>query len=454
MRRQLTVLLLSTLLVGLVCLTVTALLLRTARAAHAELESVLVPAQQYVSSIDRTISGTADRWRGGGAGDPLDETAVEQARTTLDDLIGATTSAVAPSSQLSRDIATIDSATANWLDAVAATVATPETADVLATIRLHDELQALVDRFADDVLVAIDDARSHASTSSDWILVMLAITGSALVGGTGLSLVVFRRSVLRPLDQLVHEIRTVADGDLGSPIHPSGPSDLASVGTAAERMRRRLLDDAERRTESAVIAGHLAESSRIAGQLHDDQVQAMTLVSIRLQQVARRAAGDPELEEVVGLARAATSDAIERLRRMMFELHSPVIETEGLAAAIEVYIDETFDEDVTGTVHSEITDLPPATAALAYRLVREALMNVLKHASASSFVVDLRTSAGMLVTTVTDDGVGFDVDAVAVTPGHLGVAHAEELATAAGGTWAIRSAPGAGTTVTIRLPIR
>jgi signal transduction histidine kinase len=218
-------------------------------------------------------------------------------------------------------------------------------------------------------------------------------------------------------------------------------------------MRQRLLDDARHRVDSAVIAGHQAESARIAGQIHDDQVQAMTLASIRLQQLRRRAGDDVELAELVGSAQEATNGAIARLRRMIFELHSPVLESDGLEAAIETYLDETFGDDVDWSVHGDPGDLPSGTAGLAYRLAREAMFNTFKHASATSVDVELERRPGDLTVVIRDDGVGFDPADSGTERGHLGFDHSRQLAAAAGGSWSCSSRPGDGTTVQFVLPI-
>jgi signal transduction histidine kinase len=346
----------------------------------------------------------------------------------------------------------------HWFDELEAVAAAAE--PVTPASIAEDEFADLADRIDElsegltDRVGAEHDRASRASTA---ILVMLLVTAGVLVASAAVSYVIIRHSITRPLRRLVTQIGTVADGGLGQSIEATGPVDLVQVGDAAERMRRRLLADAERRTESAVIAGHLAESALMAGQLHDDQVQAMTLVSIRLQQVARRVGDDPVLADAVAQAREATTRAIDRLRRMIFDLHSPVLDSEGLVAALEVYADETFDDTVRTSVRGDTGPVDDATAGLAYRLAREAVFNAFKHASPSTVDVTVERRLGSLVVTVSDDGIGFERtpgELPEPTPGHLGIRHAADLADAAGGRWDVRTEPGAGTTVTIALPTR
>jgi signal transduction histidine kinase len=138
---------------------------------------------------------------------------------------------------------------------------------------------------------------------------------------------------------------------------------------------------------------------------------------------------------------------------MIFELHSPVLDTEGLHAAIEVYADETFGDSVAWSIHGDPGDLSGATAGLAYRLAREALFNIYKHAHASVVEIVIDRSPSEITVSVRDDGRGFDAAEASSRPGHLGLGQARQLANAAGGTWSCTSAPGSGTTVRFTLPV-
>lgn len=86
-----------------------------------------------------------------------------------------------------------------------------------------------------------------------------------------------------------------------------------------------------------------------------------------------------------------------------------------------------------------------------YRLAQEALHNIVKHAGAQHAWVELQSRAGSVVMTVRDDGAGFDP--AEPRPGHLGLRTMEDRAAEVGGRLAVRSAPGAGTTVRIELPL-
>jgi signal transduction histidine kinase len=207
-----------------------------------------------------------------------------------------------------------------------------------------------------------------------------------------------------------------------------------------EELRTNLLDVQE------------TERRRIAAELHDDPVQVLTVAVMRLD-LLRAAIDDPEAKAKLEDARAAVRDAIDRLRSMLFELHPPALEREGLAVALDEYCTELFaGTDVTVTIDAGLArEAAPAVRGVLFRIAREAISNARKHASPTKVDVAVTEQHGGIAVTVTDDGVGF----ASVNEGgvmHRGVDFAAELSRSAGGWWKLRSAPGAGTTVEFWVP--
>ncbi len=195
------------------------------------------------------------------------------------------------------------------------------------------------------------------------------------------------------------------------------------------------------------------ERRRLAEELHDDPIQAITTVGLRLQRLARTAS-DEQQEQLADIQRAV-GGAVERMRRMLFELHPPSLDDEGLGSAVELYLYERLDPlDIGWTLRDDLTTVPStASASLAYRLIREALTNVARHAEATSVDVTLENDEGGLLCRVIDDGVGFDPAAVtSARAGHLGTVSSRYLAHRASGRWSVTSALGHGTTVEFWLP--
>jgi len=196
------------------------------------------------------------------------------------------------------------------------------------------------------------------------------------------------------------------------------------------------------------------EREELAGEIHDDPVQVMSAVSLQLQRLTLRLPPGAE-RELAARARALNDAAIDRLRHVMFSLFPATLEEDGLAGAIESYCEAYLEpQGLAWEVRGEIPrTLPLGVTALAFRLCRNALVNVVAHAHASSVVVDVSSEGGVGVV-VRDDGVGFDVAADSHGhPGHLGIQHAVALARWAGGSYRTSSVLGVGTTVAIHLPL-
>jgi len=196
------------------------------------------------------------------------------------------------------------------------------------------------------------------------------------------------------------------------------------------------------------------ERRRIAADIHDDPIQVMSAVDMRLQLLAGTPAAvtADELTDIQETVR----DSIVRLRNLLFELRPMALDREGLIPALEMYLTHTSAE--TGWSTEVVSDLkvePPAEMrATLYRITQEAVVNARKHAQASRVVVTVATAGDGVTVRVTDDGHGFDPATTArPEPGHLGLSTMVERAELVGGWCRITSAPGSGTTIECWLPV-
>jgi signal transduction histidine kinase len=192
------------------------------------------------------------------------------------------------------------------------------------------------------------------------------------------------------------------------------------------------------------------ERSRIARELHDDLSQRLAALKINLT-VLRRFVGSEG--QALASEVAARADAIGTdLRDLSHRLHPARLRLMGLAPAIAGLQGELSRPDVNIVFTQEAVPptLPREATVTLYRVVQEALHNALKHSKARTIAIDLKGTDGGLTLTIADDGVGFDADG-AVSWG-LGLTSMQERVDALGGTIAIRSASGAGTTLDIRVP--
>ena len=197
-----------------------------------------------------------------------------------------------------------------------------------------------------------------------------------------------------------------------------------------------------------------AERRRIAADIHDDPIQVMSAVDMRLQMLLGypEAANDDVLREI----EHEVAESIERLRSLLFELRPSTLDREGLVAALTLYAEHTAK--ATGWTVEILDELPtrpdPDMAALLYRIAQEAIVNARKHARASTLRLEVAGAGEGVVVRVIDDGGGFVPDLSAPPePGHLGLSTMVERAELAGGWVRVISAPDAGTTVECWLPM-
>jgi signal transduction histidine kinase len=205
------------------------------------------------------------------------------------------------------------------------------------------------------------------------------------------------------------------------------------------------------------LAAADAERRRWARELHDETLQGLGGLRVLLSTALRR--DDLQLAQVAmrdGVGRIELE--IENLRSIITELRPAALDELGLRAAIETLLDRHCEQSdlvierelaMAGFVAGdERFDESLETAA--YRLVQEALTNVVKHARASRVRVAVRESDGELLIEVQDDGAGFDWD---VVDHGFGLAGMKERVVLVGGTLSIESGE-PGTLVAARLPAR
>jgi signal transduction histidine kinase len=196
------------------------------------------------------------------------------------------------------------------------------------------------------------------------------------------------------------------------------------------------------------------ERLQIASFLHDDLAQLLFRLSIQVD-VARRhlAAGKlDEAERLLGDIKETKNRTSDRIRALIRDLHRSPLGRAGLAAAVQSFVAEAGrDFDVQFHVDIDELDVPAPIALLLYHIAREGAMNALKHAQASNIWLAARQAGDEVELELRDDGVGFDPEAPE-PEGHYGLTMMRERAKVGGGTFDISSAPGEGTSITVRFP--
>jgi PAS domain S-box-containing protein len=245
------------------------------------------------------------------------------------------------------------------------------------------------------------------------------------------------------------------DAETGQPFALATVQRDISERLAAEAARRELADK-QQALLTRLVNVQDDERTRIAAEVHDDPVQALAAVDLRLgllhRQLQERA---PELLETLTPVQATVAGATERLRSLLFDLEPPDLD-HGLTGALRHAAEEIFElADTRWTIDADQEpDVPNAVRAIAYRIAKEALNNARKHADARHVTVSMRGRDGGIEVSVADDGVGLGPEDLSPTPGHRGLVNMQDQAAIAGGYCSFSSTDGGGTVVTMWLPGR
>ncbi len=289
---------------------------------------------------------------------------------------------------------------------------------------------------------------------------LLALTGAVLLASllVGYLLATF---LTRPLSRLAEAARAVGRGELSQRVDISDQSEVGQVAVAFNAMTETLQEKEEERRQlmARVMAAHEEERKRIARELHDDAGQALTSLLLGLKHIEDSSTDSSNIAKAAEL-RSLTAHTLDLMRDMAMELRPSTLDHLGLVAALERYVAEygrkhslEADFDAGGLDGARLES--QAETAL-YRIVQEALTNVVRHARARGVSVLLERRGSQAILVVEDDGVGFDVEAVRrlrAPAGVLGILGMEERALLVGGSLTIESQPGSGTAIFVEVPL-
>jgi signal transduction histidine kinase len=238
-------------------------------------------------------------------------------------------------------------------------------------------------------------------------------------------------------------------------------------GVALLRVRAQPFEEGSQHGESperlrallyALSIAEERERRRIAAGLHDDLGQLLAIAKLKLGQLGAAACA-PERRALAEDLRSLIDQAACAARSTTFELSSPVLEQLGLEAAIQSCgerMEQMYGFRFSFESDGAPIDLPREALVVLLRVVRELLFNVHKHARATAVKVAVRRVRGMFTLCAADDGVGFDPGdrhPRFTSHGGFGLFSAEAQVHAIGGCFAIDSAPGAGTRVTVSVAV-
>jgi signal transduction histidine kinase len=234
---------------------------------------------------------------------------------------------------------------------------------------------------------------------------------------------------------------------------------LAIVGVAGFAVRRRLLSLQREHTRQHAFARQLIETQeqerrRISNELHDALGQDLFMIKTRArasrQETTGSSAGDA-LESIEAMA----TESYAGLKRIAHGLRPYQLDKIGLSKTIDNMVrrvGETCDVAFDVAVGYVDDCFPPAAAINVFRIVQEAVNNVIRHAGARHARVRVDRAGAVVEIVVTDEGSGFDVSSAAAEAG-FGLMGIRERAQALGGTLDLQSNPGGGTVLRVTLPV-
>lgn len=221
---------------------------------------------------------------------------------------------------------------------------------------------------------------------------------------------------------------------------------------AALRQTTRQLRTLSRR----VLEAQETERRRVARELHDELGQSLTAIKINLQSRSHFSNHSPRQLDTENIR--IVDDALLQVRRLALALRPSMLDDLGLVPALRWLAEQTAVRGgLAVLIDAQVSDerLAPEVETACFRIVQEALTNVLRHAQARQVNVALQRDGDELVLSVQDDGQGFDQQAArarAQAGGSAGVLGMYERAALLGGRLHITSTPGAGTQVLLRCP--
>lgn len=222
---------------------------------------------------------------------------------------------------------------------------------------------------------------------------------------------------------------------------------LARRLRAGQLQRERLLHHA--------IESSDQERRRIASDLHDGAVQDLTGVSMALT-AGSRVAVDQTSREAMTDAGAKIRETVKSLRSMLVDIYPPNLHQEGLQSALADLLGALHNREMLTSLDVDVAtrDLSSESVNLLYRAAQEALRNVTNHSHANSVSVSVNVATRHALLVVEDDGVGFDPETLAnrLKRGHVGLRSLAGLVHDAGGAIDLKSVPGVGTRVEVRVP--
>lgn len=298
-----------------------------------------------------------------------------------------------------------------------------------------------------------------------------AVTGQILlttvmVSVIGISAAVFLTWVLtRPILELVQATQAISRGDFSHHVKRRADDEIGKLTDAFNAMMDELaraeIERSEREQMRAqyvqgVIAAQEDERKRIARELHDSTSQSLTSMMIGLKALAD-SCQSKDVQRRAEELRLIASQTLDDVHSLSLQLRPSVLDDLGLSEAIRRHVADyrkrhqlEIDLALQGL---DGPRLPAEVETALYRIVQEALANIVRHAEATTASLFIERSSHKVLAVIEDNGKGFDESQIDWHDGHLGLYGIRERTALLAGQFTIETEPGRGTSLYIELPL-
>ncbi len=300
--------------------------------------------------------------------------------------------------------------------------------------------------------------------------------GGIMLGFMVLPLLALTRSVVDPIKKLTRAARKMSVHDYDVEVPRQRNDEIGELSAAFDTMRQEIarsrneiMDNYRAAKDKEELRGRLLENvidaqeqerKRIARELHDEYGQTLTGLIMNVESLEDMAESEkPAFLTKLGKTKDILTKTLAEMRKLTLDLRPSSLDDLGLVAGLRAYL-STVQSDIGLNItfdHAGVgSRLKPDTEIAVFRIIQEAVHNVVKHAGATEVSINLKAADGVLRIEITDNGSGFNVEEVLREKAgkqSLGILGMQERTTLLHGTFAIESVPGTGTRMTVTIPL-
>lgn len=326
------------------------------------------------------------------------------------------------------------------------------------------------------ILGAIEIARDTTplgAQSREQTLIMAAMAGLTFVSVSTVLGLMLRSAVVKPLANVADSAGRIARGDLTARVKVAREDEVGTLAKAFNDMAENLEQHARALQERTVQLQQMAgmrgqlldqvtsaqeeERRRLARELHDEVGQALSSIMLDLAMAIDGLPSEAvEARERLAQSRAIAAQTLGELRKLIYDLRPEVLDQLGLGPAVRSYAKSHFETrniKVIFSFQGLKGRLQQRTETTLFRVIQEAITNVIRHAEASVVKIQIVVEDRLITASVEDNGKGFDPDVGFGKSGSWGLRGLRERAMTVGGRLSIESKPGKGTRVKFEIPL-